>query len=69
MATPLGYDSFIKSFLQGIDTNNIVVNFLKNTHFVQIPCCLVFAALVSPFFISNSTPINQNVKGISYHNN
>ena len=36
MATPLkeenldtGYDSFIKFFLQSVDTNNIIVNFLR----------------------------------------
>ena len=56
MATPLkeenldtGYDLFIKFFLQSVDTNNIVVNFLTIPHFVPIPCCLVIAELVSPF--------------------
>ena len=57
MATPLkeenldtGYDSFIKFFLQTVDTNNIVVNFLTMIpHFAPIPCCLVIAELVSPF--------------------
>ena len=56
MATPwkeenfdTGYDSFIKFFLQSVDTNNIVVNFLTIPHFVSIPCCLLIAELVSPF--------------------
>ena len=55
MATPLkeenldtGYDSCIKFVLQSVDTNNIIVNFFTNPHFVPIPCGLVIAEWVSP---------------------